>query len=77
MEALRQIRRVHGHSLSVTLPESFREKWVEIIVLPLPPSPVDVSATSRRRPPPELSDCEIKGDIMAPTTKETDWDALR
>jgi len=31
----------------------------------------------RRRPPPELAGGEILGDIMVPTTEDSDWDALK
>jgi hypothetical protein len=59
------------------LPESFCERWVEVIVLPLTQEPVTGSDQVKRRPPLELADCEILGDLMAPTTDESDWGALK
>lgn len=77
MEAIRQIQHIQGNALSIVLPESFREQWVEVIVLPYTQVTLGTAGEAKRRPPPELADCEILGDIMAPTTEEADWDALK
>ena len=77
MEALRQIQQLQGTTLTLGLPESFREQWVEVIVLPLVQKTVGGSNRIKRHPPAELANCEILGDLMAPTTNESDWDALQ
>ena len=35
MEAIRRIEQVHGNSLTMVLPDAFKEMRVEVIVLPL------------------------------------------
>jgi hypothetical protein len=77
MEALRQIQQLQGTTLTLGLPESFQEQWVEVIVLPLVQKTVGGSDRIKRRPPAELANCEILGDLMASTTNGSDWDALQ
>ncbi len=86
METLREVRQVKGKELSIGLPDTWfdilREKWVEIVISPLPENPemeeIEArQATPKRQPHPALADSEIIGDIMSPTTDEHDWDALK
>ncbi len=86
METLREVRQVKGRELSIGLPDSWfdmlREKWVEIVISPLPQDPemreIETrQATPKRQPHPALADSMIIGDIMSPTTDERDWDALK
>jgi len=76
MEAVRRIEKLAGNQLTLVLPDSFREKRVEVIVLPLDEQP-ETTQRARRKPAPELANTEILGDIMAPAVPEDDWDALR
>lgn len=89
METLREVRQVKGKELSIGLPDTWfdilRERWVEIVISPLPQKPemeemegVEArQATTKRQPHPALADSVIIGDIMSPTTDERDWDALK
>lgn len=75
MEAIRRIEQVKGNQVTLTLPDHFRGKRVEVIVLPVEEAPTDQGI--RRRASPAVGDTRILGDIVAPAVPEEDWDALR
>lgn len=76
MEALRRIEQVQGNVLTVVLPDSFREKRVEVIVLPLE-EPASVP-TPQRKPHPDIAGKgRILGDIVSPVCAPEEWEALR
>jgi hypothetical protein len=85
MEALRQVHQIKGNELHIGLPaswiDSLQEKWVEIIISPLPmmrqKKDHEEQQTQKRQPHPALADSVIIGDIMSPTTNDSDWDALK
>ena len=76
MEAIRRIEQVHGNSLTMVLPDAFKEMRVEVIVLPLDET---VSTPGpHRQPPPDIAEKgKILGDIISPACPPEDWEALR
>lgn len=80
MEAIRRITQLEDVVLTLQLPDSFRARRVEVIVLPLDETPMADEhgvAGIRRRPSPRLQGTRIMGDIMTPVVPEEDWDALK
>ncbi len=76
MEAVRQIAQVRNGTLTLSLPKSFDEMEVEVIVLPSVRA--DISPTVARHPSPKIAGKgRILGDIMAPAVPEADWDVLK
>jgi hypothetical protein len=82
MQAIRVIKQPLNHQVTVDLPPDFDQaKRVEVIVLGLD-EPADQlaaqprSGAPRRRPSPRLAGTQIKGDLMAPTLPDADWNAL-
>jgi len=76
MEVLRRIEQVQGNLLTVVLPDSFREKRVEVIVLPLE-EPASVP-TPKRKPHPDIAGKgRILSDIVSPASPPEDWEAVR
>lgn len=76
MEAIRRIEQVHGNSLTMVLPDAFKEMRVEVIVLPLD----ETVSTPRphRQPHPDIAGKgKILGDIISPACPPEDWEALR
>jgi hypothetical protein len=76
MEAIRRIEQVHGNSLTMVLPDAFKEMRVEVIVLPLDePAP---TSGPRRQPHADIAGMgKILGDIVAPACLPEHWEALR
>ena len=80
MEAVRQITQLENDILTVRLPESFRAKRVEVIIMPIDDAVLSNeqnTAGVRRRTSPKLKGTRIIGDIMSPVVPENDWDALK
>ncbi|MDH4481139.1 MAG: hypothetical protein QE279_00340 [Rhodoferax sp.] len=79
MDAIRELLTVEGRTVTITLPDHFHAKRVEVIVLnadeQLAPTPK--LAFSGRRPSPLLAGTRIVGDIMAPVVADADWDTLK
>ena len=75
MEAIRRIEQVKGNQVTLTLPDHFRDRRVEVIVLPLDETPAE--RTPRRRAAAELADTRILGDIISLAVPADEWDALR
>lgn len=75
MEAIRRIEQVKGNQVTLTLPDHFRDKRVEVIILPIDEMPAE--RTPRRRAAAELADTRILGDIVSPAVPADEWDALR
>ena len=76
MEALRRIEQVQGNLLTVVLPDSFREKRVEVIVLPL--EEATSAPRPQRKPHPDIAGKgRILSDIVSPACPPEDWEALR
>ncbi len=76
MEAVRQIAKVKNGMLTLSLPKSFDEMEVEVIVLPSVRTEITPAAV--RYPSPKIAGKgRILGDIMAPAVPETDWDVLK
>jgi hypothetical protein len=76
MQAIRQIETFAGSSVVVPLPESFRRRRIEIIVIPM--DEADSATRPLRRSPPVflVGKGKIIGDIISPAIPETDWDCL-
>lgn len=80
MEAVRQITQLESNVLTLRLPASFRDKRVEVIVMPVDEADMvseHGAAEVRRRPSPKLKGTRIIGDIMSPAVPEEDWDVLK
>lgn len=82
MPAIRVIKQPLNHQVTVDLPPGFDQtKRVEVIVLGLD-EPTEQVATqprrsaSRRHPSARLAGTQIKGDLMATTLPDADWNAL-
>ena len=79
MEAIRAPVDVQGKTVTIHLPDHFRGRRVEVIVLdavgcvPEHPAP----DMPRRRPSADLARTRITGDIMTPAALPEEWDALR
>ena len=76
MQAIRQIETFAGSSVVVPLPESFRRRRIEIIVIPM--YEADSSTRPLHRSPPAcmVGKGKIIGDIISPAIPETDWNCL-
>lgn len=79
MDAIRALVTVEGRTVTLTVPEHFRGRRVEVIVLDADQSadPVRATAQGQRRPSPLLAGTRIVGDIMSPVVEAEDWDALK
>lgn len=76
MEAIRRIEQVHGNSLTMILPDAFKEMRVEVIVLPLD-EPVSIREPHRQPHADIAGKGKILGDIISPACPPDDWEALR
>lgn len=76
MQALRMIEQVNNHTLTLTMPEAFWQKRVEVIVLPCVDE-ITTQPVTRRKPSPLLADTRITGDIVSPVCAPEEWDALK
>lgn len=76
MQALRAIKDIHEHTLTLELPEFFWKKRVEVIVLPLEDQEPSTSVI-RRKPSPLLAGTRITGDLVASTCPDNEWEALQ
>ena len=66
MEAIRRIEQVHGNSLTMVLPDTFKEMRVEVIVLPLDET-VSTRGAHSRQPHPDIpGKGQLLGDIISP-----------
>lgn len=83
MDAMREILQLQAHSrtISLTLPEAFAGKHLEVIVLPFDEQAARPAAEPphgpRRAPSPLLRGTRITGDIQAPAIDPEDWSSLR
>lgn len=80
MEAIRRIEQLQGNQLSLALPEFFRGKKVEVIVLPYQEQTTEASTTPypRRTPSPRLRGAiKMADDLIAPVVAADEWDALK
>ena len=79
MNAIRELVDVKDGTVITHLPDHFRARRVEVIVLDADEGLTgDVEAPlHRRRPSPLLAGTRIVGDIMLPAVDAEDWDALR
>jgi len=78
MEAIRELLDVNDRTVTLTLPESFTSRRVEVIVLPVQEDiPQPEKAGARRSPSPLLAGTVIAGDLIAPVVPDSDWDALK
>jgi hypothetical protein len=76
MQAIRQIQTVTENFVIVQLPESFRQRRIEVIVLPVD-DPEEMQSAVRRVPPTHLlGKGRITGDIISPIVPESDWECL-
>ncbi|MCC7101076.1 MAG: hypothetical protein IT500_15960 [Rubrivivax sp.] len=82
MQALREILIRSGNTVVIHLPEAFRAKRMEVIVLDADAPESDACSASasgsppRRRPSPLLAGTRIVGDIMSPAVAPADWNVL-
>jgi hypothetical protein len=75
MEAIREIREVTSDTVSVKIPEAFRKRRIEIIILPLEQSAESGAGSDSAWPPgyfeqvvgsaPDFPDVEYEGDFEA------------
>jgi hypothetical protein len=80
VEAIRRIEQVHGNQLSFALPDFFRGKKVEVIILPFQEGTENVTNTlvQRRTPSPRLrGTIKMADDLIAPACATDEWDALK
>ena len=81
MEAIRRIEQVQDDKLILLLPEFFRGKKVEVIVLPFQEREVAAPRSTlvqRRFPSPRLRGAiKMADDLIAPATPAEDWEALK
>ncbi len=78
MDAIRELVDVKDRTVTVTLPESFTSRRVEVIVLPANEmAPNAKPQGTRRHPSPLLAGTVIAGDLMAPVVPDNDWDVLK
>ena len=76
MQAIRHIATVTGSSVIVPLPEAFRQRRIEVIILPVD-EPEETQPPIRRTPPAQLvGKGRITGDIISPIVPESDWECL-
>lgn len=78
MEAIRRIEQVQGDQLTLLLPEFFRGKRVEVIVLPFQEREAETPRPVKRRSPsPCLRDAiKMADDLIAPAVPAEDWGSL-
>ena len=79
MNAVRELVDVKDGTVIIHLPDHFRARRVEVIVLDADEGLAgDAEAPlHRRRPSPLLTGTRIVGDIMLPAVDAEDWDALK
>lgn len=81
MEAIRRIEQVQGDQLTLLLPEFFRGKKVEVIVLPFQEREVAEPRSTlvkRRAPSPRLRGAiKMADDLIAPAVPAEDWESLK
>jgi hypothetical protein len=80
MQAVREFTQLEDNLLTLRLPQSFKAKRVEVIVMPAQePATIgeEQPQEARRRPSPKLKGTQINGDIMSPIVPAEDWDALK
>lgn len=79
MNAVRELVDVKDGSVIIHLPDHFRARRVEVIVLDADEGLAgDAEAPlHRRRPSQLLAGTRIVGDIMLPAVDAEDWDALK
>lgn len=81
MQATRRIEQVQGDQLTLLLPEFFRGKKVEVIVLPFQERDAETPRTTlvqRHSPSPRLRGAiKMSDDLIAPAAPAEDWEALK
>ena len=81
MEAIRRIEQVQDDKLTLLLPEFFRGKKVEVIVLPFQEREAEAPRSTlaqRRFPSPRLRGAiKMADDLIAPAAPAEDWEALK
>jgi hypothetical protein len=79
MDAIRELAMVKDRTATITLPDHFHARRVEVIVLDAddPATPAAKSPAGGRQPSPLLAGTRIVGDIMSPVVDADDWDALK
>jgi len=77
MEAVRRIAQVKNGMLTLSMPESFNELEVEVIVLPSAGTAISPTPIVPRPSPAIAGKGRILGDIMAPAVPEDDWNVLK
>lgn len=79
MQAIRRIEKVSGNSIVIALPDEFRHRRVEVIVLPADNERYDDIPSRIRREPPAhlLGKGKIAGDIIGPIIPISDWEGLK
>lgn len=80
MEAIRRIEQLQGNQLSLVLPELFRGKKVEVIILPYQERTTEASSapSPHRTPSPRLRGAiKMADDLVAPVVAADEWEALK
>lgn len=79
MEAIRRIEQVQGDQLTLLLPEFFRGKKVEVIVLPFQEREAEAPHSVQRcSPSPRLRGAiKMADDLIAPAVPAEDWESLK
>ena len=77
MNAVRELVDVKDGTVIIHLPDHFRARRVEVIVLDAGEGLAGDAPLYRRRPSPLLAGTRVVGDIMLPVVDAEDWNVLK